>query len=115
MNTIDFTMSAMIVLLVTGFGLEATMTLHEKAQGAFYAFGAKVEAEKCAALIDSFYANSGGKFAELEKKCHAEDEKIWAAKNGFVKNSRTIAPAKKISANENGVVIEVGVEAHYAG
>ncbi|MDO8634386.1 MAG: hypothetical protein Q7K34_03800 [archaeon] len=115
MNTIDFTLSIMIVLLAIGFGLEATKAVHEKTRDAFYAFEAKVAAEKCAALIDSFYANGGGKFIELETECHAKDEKIQATKNGFIKNSLSIAPAKKISANENGVVIEVEVEAHYAG
>ena len=115
MNTIDFAMSIMIVLLVIGFGLEATNILHEKTRNAFYAFEAKVKAEKCAALIDSFYANSGGKFTELKTECHTENEIIKAAKNGFVKNSLSIAPAKKISADGRGAVIEVEVEAHYAG
>lgn len=113
MNTIDFSFSILIILIVTGFGIEIINTLHEKTRHALFAFDAKALAENCAALIDSFYANGGGKFLELKTGCYTENEKIHAVKNGFIKSSFSIAPAKKISASENGTVIEVYVEKHY--
>lgn len=82
----------------------------ENAGTANDALAAKMEAESCSMLIDSFYAGGGGKLKGVTTICFMEGPNEVAvnwengAKTAVVLNSR---------AKQGGAGIEVGVVEHY--
>ena len=76
-------------------------------------FRAKLDAEKCSSIIDSFYANSGGGLLDLEIDCIMEEGEIVASQNGRKGKAAILNKKTKLLQLGNSPVIEVGVEKHY--
>ncbi len=113
MNTFEF-IAAISVILLISIAFAATINqMQNLAQKTTNNFEAKLQAEKCAAIIDSFYANSGGEFKKLDFLCHTQNEKIISEKNNTLKTAGTIAPQKSIVNSTEGTSISVEVQNHY--
>ncbi len=69
MNYFEAMASFLLFLLILGSFIHTCNNLIAKAADAKNYYEAKIQAEKCDALIDSFYSNSGGRFKELKTDC----------------------------------------------
>ncbi|GEM_PF-2811181 len=115
MNFFEFIVVFVSFMLLIGATAKQMQNVNTLAENSAMALEAKLEAEKCAAIVDSFYANAGGALKEMDFECHTENEKIVSAKNGVHKTSQTIAQEKTISGNGKQMTIQVKVRKHYEG
>lgn len=113
MNSFELLTAFSLMLVLTGFFVSSTKITRHYAVESLEHIDSRLEAEKCAFLIDSFYAIGGGKFESLELFCHEENGLIVSEKNNAKKSTQTIALEKKVTGTAFGTAIEVTVREHY--
>lgn len=101
-----------LALLGTFIGIEAAQSA--KASETAYKFSAALESCRCALVIDSFYANSGGALQGFSSKCYMKGENTVAAKiSGFEKEGAILNSGTKLIQTPHGTRMEVRVNEHY--
>lgn len=113
MNSLEFMLAFLAFLATVGFAVHAITGINSS----FAAFNdsaeALLEAEKCAAIIDSFFANSGGKFSELSLDCRSENGKIVSGKNGTEKTTQAVSRENYVLGDSENQIMVVEVQEHY--
>ena len=75
---------------------------------------AKMYAAECAQIINSFYANSGGKIKNFSASCRTSGEQtITATFGGAEKSEFVLNTNSKTIAEKNSFKIEVNARKHY--
>lgn len=112
--TLEALISFAIFLALLGAfaGIEAMQSA--KASEASYKFSAALESGRCALVIDSFYANSGGALQDFSSSCYMTGASTVAAKiNGFEKEGAILNSGTKLIQTPHGTKMEVHVNEHY--
>ncbi|MFH1224500.1 MAG: hypothetical protein V1676_01725 [Candidatus Diapherotrites archaeon] len=104
---------ALFLALLGAFaGIEAMQSA--KASEAAYKFSAELESCRCALVIDSFYANSGGALQGFGSSCYMKGTNSVAAQvRGFEKESAILNSGTKLIQTPRGTRMEVQVNEHY--
>ncbi|MEK6941822.1 MAG: hypothetical protein AABW85_03125 [archaeon] len=75
---------------------------------------AKMDAAECAQIINSFYANSGGKIKNFDASCRISEEQTVLAIFGSAEKSEFILNTNsKTTAEKSSFKIEVKARGHY--
>jgi len=86
----------------------------EAAEKAGSSLKAKMQAEKCATIVDALYSNAGIQSVNLDANCFSwEGNKVKARFGSAEKEAFAFAENISMARTGNETIIEVGVNDHY--
>lgn len=113
MNSFEFLASFIAIITIIGFGTIQIKNINKLAIEENKHRQAMLEAEKCAIIADSFYANGGGQFESIDISCQAQNSEIFSTKNSYSGKTKTISKAKTFSGENGKTIVEIEVRPHY--
>jgi len=106
--TLEMLISFSVFIAIIGIFIGIGQTQLESTENAVEKFNAKLSAEKCATVIDFYFANGGENKVELEEKCSIDNNektivKVDEAQASILNDKSSIKQSK----------IEVESDGHY--